>query len=62
MPVAMSALGHKEIQQAEFSAAVNVLKGHVKTLNTHLKDKHYLVADNLTVADVCAATALIVGF
>lgn len=62
MPVAYAALGHKEISQGDFTAAVNVLKGHVKAMNTHLKDKHFLVGDNLTVADVCAATALIVGF
>lgn len=31
-------------------------------LNNYLKDKYYLVGDNVTIADVIVATHLILGF
>ena len=33
-----------------------------KVLNDHLKDKHFLVGNNLTIADVVAACSLIMAY
>jgi len=38
------------------------LKSACKTLNAHLADKHFLVGDNLTVADIHTAGALVIAF
>jgi elongation factor 1-beta len=62
MPVARAVLGHTVVKQADFTAAVSKLKTHAKTLNSYLADKHFLVGENLTVADVIAACSLIIAF
>jgi glutathione S-transferase/translation elongation factor EF-1beta len=62
MPVVKAALGHEVVAQTVFNAAVNKLKAAVKVLNTYLTDKHFLVGDNLTIADVVAACSLVMPF
>ena len=62
MPVIKAALGHVITKQDVFSADVAKLKAVVKVINTHLSDKHFLVGDNLTIADVVVACALIMPF
>ena len=62
MPVLKAALGHTIVKADEFAAGVKEVKAVCKVLNDHLKDKHFLVGDNLTIADVTVACALIVAF
>ena len=62
MPVLYAALGHSVVKQEVFTAAVAKVKSVMKVLNTHLADKHFLVGDNLTVADVVVANSLVVLF
>ena len=62
MPVARSVLGHTVVPQAEFTAAVAKLKSLAKVLNSYLADKHFLVGESLSVADVIASCALLVAF
>jgi glutathione S-transferase/translation elongation factor EF-1beta len=62
LPVAMAVLGHNTVSAEVFNGRVNDLKAQVKTLNAHLEDNHFLVGDNLTVADVVAAGSLIMAF
>jgi len=45
-----------------FNNAVKDLKEHVRSINTHLQGKSYLVGDRLTVADVVVAVALLLPF
>jgi len=62
LPVAMAALGHQTVTAEVFNGRVADLKAQVKTLNSHLEDNHFLVGDNLTVADVIAAGSLIMAY
>ena len=62
MPVVKAALGHTIIKADEFTAGVKELKAVCKVLNDHLKDKHFLVGDNLTIADVVVSCSLIVAY
>ena len=62
MPVLKAALGHEIVTADKFSAGVKDIKAVCKVLNDHLKNKHFLVGDNLTIADVVVSCALIVAF
>jgi translation elongation factor EF-1beta len=62
MPVAMACLGHTTVDADTHAKNVAALKAACKTLNAHLADQHFLVGDNLTVADVITAGHLILGF
>ena len=62
MRVGYPALGHVVIDQSDFADRLKALKAVAKTLDTYLKGKHFLVGDNLTVADVCAACSLLIAF
>ena len=62
MPVAYAALGHAIVKQEVFTAGLAKLKSVLKVLNTHLADKHFLVGDNLTIADVVVSVAMMIPF
>jgi len=62
MPIAMACLGHTTVAADVHSKNVQTLKDALKTLNAHLADNHFLVGDNLTIADIVAAGTLILGF
>jgi elongation factor 1-beta len=62
MPVAMACLGHTTVAADAHAANVATLKAACKVLNAHLEDQHFLVGDNLTVADVVTAGHLSLGF
>lgn len=62
MPVAMACLGHTTVDADVHAKNVAALKDACKVLNTHLADQHFLVGDNLTVADVICAGHLVLGF
>lgn len=62
MPVVYAALGHKVVKAEDFQKDVKNLKAVVKTLNDHLKERHFMVGDNLTIADVVVACSLIMPF
>jgi len=38
------------------------LKNKLKVLNSHLNGKHFIVGDNITIADVCIAGAVSLFF
>lgn len=61
-PVAMACLGHTTVAADVHATNVANLKAALKTLNAHLADSHFLVGDNLTVADILAAGSLIMAF
>lgn len=61
-PVAMACLGHTTVAADVHATNVSNLKAALKTLNSHLADSHFLVGDNLTVADILAAGSLIMAF
>ena len=60
MPVAGSVLGHKTIPKEVYAEHLKTLKSHVKVLDSYLADKPFLVGENLTVADVVVALALLI--
>jgi hypothetical protein len=62
MPIAMACLGHTTVEADVHAKNVAALKAACKTLNAHLADQHFLVGDNLTVADILAAGSLIMAF
>jgi translation elongation factor EF-1beta len=62
MPVAMACLGHTTVDAKVHGENVAALKAVCKVLNAHLADQHFLVGDNLTVADVVTAGHLSLGF
>jgi elongation factor 1-gamma len=62
MPVIYAALGRTVVKAEVFQAGVKNIKSVVKVLNDHLAEKHFLVGDNLTIADVVAACSLIMAY
>lgn len=62
MSVAMACLGHTTVADDVHARNVEALKTAVNRLDEHLADNHFLVGDNLTVADVLAAGSLIMAF
>ena len=62
IPIAYGCLGIKVIDAETHVKNVASLKSVCKTLNAHLADQHFLVGDNLTVADIIAAGGLVMGF
>jgi glutathione S-transferase len=62
MPVVMAAFGHATIPQSDFNDLVKNLKSEIKTLDTHLKGRSYLVGESVTTADIIASCALILPF
>lgn len=62
MTVNTAVFGWGEIMKADFDEAVKALKAHVKTLNTHLEGKKFLVGDSLTIADVTIANMFLYPF
>ena len=62
MAVLYPVLGHKEIPQKEFTEHLKNLKSVAKIFDSHLKDRHFLVGENLTIADVVAAVAFVAPY
>jgi len=61
-PVAYAALGHKVIPKDQYTNALKTFKSKVSLLNDQLKGKHFLVGNNLTLADVMVACSLVVAY
>jgi len=61
-PVIKAAFGHVTVPQAEFNDAVKTLKAEAKKLDTHLKNKSYLVGDSVSTADIVVACSLILAY
>jgi len=62
LTVGLPIFGIGEFTQSEFNEAIKNLKGIVKTLNTHLDKKKFLVGDKLTLADIVVANMLLYMF
>ncbi|CDW77312.1 elongation factor 1- [Stylonychia lemnae] len=60
--IVYAVFGHAVVETETFNTAIKDLKEHVRSLNTHLQGKTYLVGDRLTVADVVVAVALLLPF
>jgi len=58
VPAVYSIFGWAPVTQTEFNDAIKAIKGHVKTLNTALEGKKFLVGDSITVADLTVALVL----
>jgi elongation factor 1-gamma len=59
-PVAYAVLGHKVVAKEVYAEDLKTLKAHLKVLDSYLADKPFLVGENLTVADVVVALALLI--
>jgi len=62
IPVVYSVFGHMTTAPADFAKALQNLKSKAKTVDNALKNKSYLVGDQLTLADVIVAVAFVLPF
>jgi len=62
IPVAYSCLGHVTTAADVHAKNVAALKDAIKPLSALLESQHFLVGDNLTVADILAAGSLVMAF
>ena len=58
MVVNMGIFGWGEVTQNDWNEAAKNLKAHVKTLNTHLDGKQWLVGNEMTIADIIVGLQL----
>ena len=54
--------GWGEIKKEDYDTCSKDLKAHVKTLNTHLEGKKWLVGNEMTIADIIVSQFLSYGF
>ena len=62
MTVLNGIFGWAEVTQGDWNEASKNLKAHVKTLNTHLEGKKWLVGNSMTIADVYVGMVLLYPF
>lgn len=63
MPPILAVLGHEPFVAAkDFSDMKKKFTGILRIIDNHLNGKHFLVGDNLTIADVIVGCALIAPF
>merc|ERR1712025_1075271 len=61
-PVMKAIFGWAEVQEQEYKDSLGELKKNIRTLLNALKGKTWLVGDEMTIADVVVASALILPF
>ena len=60
--VAMAIFGWGPVSKADYDDGFKNLKAHVKTMNSHLEGKQWLVGNEITLADVVLSQSLYLGF